>query len=162
MGKQSYSVQKFGTLDAHLKSPVSGRALREASARFQQQSPRLPIASRIRVASRLISHQTVRPSRTAFRGCVVFHMSRAVWQIELGDGDWGPFKGARLDFELLPESRLGNPMNHSNIPLLGEAYAAYSGRAVIHASLPERARFLGHSKVDGLIAVKAAERLCPH
>jgi len=77
MGKQSYSEQWFGIPDARLKLPLAGWARREASAGFQLQSPHLPIASRTRVASLLISHQADRLSCAAFRGCVIFHMSRA-------------------------------------------------------------------------------------
>lgn len=65
--------------------------------------------------------------------------------MEPGGGGPGPFKGVQMDIVLLPESRLGNPMNHSNILLFSEAHAAYSGRAAVLTSLPQRARFLGRS-----------------
>ncbi len=134
VGEQTGSAQKSGVPEGRLKSPHSGWALHEASAGFQRQSPRLPIASRIRVASLLISNLADLLSRTAFRGCVLFHMSRAVWFVEPDGGDPGQFKGTRRDFALLPESRLGDSINHSNIPL--------------------RVRCLDHSQVDGLIASK--------
>jgi len=151
----------FPFLGSVLELTRSGWARHEANVGFQPQSPRLPIASRIPVASLLVSHQADHLSGTASRGCVVFHMRWAVWQME-PRGCPGPFNSTRLEFVLLPKFRCGSSINQSTIPLFNKVHVAHFGRAlrISHSRLIAFVAWTTSRLTGSVRAMRRYNRVC--